>query len=182
MEPATTFFFIIIAIFGWIICRDVLFPKHRFKSSERSTPVVDTPSSITPFVHTPPIVSSVVVNPIEWFVGTWGVGEPSAAEHLIINELNRYPIHWEREVSFRGLQLSSMGWARFDFYLPEYKLCIEYQGAGYHSAPDRVASDELKATFCKQNNIQLIYLDRSHYFKMPYTISKIMKSIGVSAI
>jgi hypothetical protein len=151
-----------------------------------STPSVPVPPIVRP-APAPPVaktkpVAPKTVTPIEWFITEWGVGEPSPAEALIITELNRYPIQWEREVSFRGLQLASLGWARFDFYLPAHNLCIEYQGAGYHDAPERVASDELKATFCRNNNIKLIYLDRNHYFKMPYTISKIMKGLNIERI
>ena len=73
---------------------------------------------------------------------------------------------------------------RFDFYLPLYNLCIEYDGEG-HYAPvnwngcsDNRASesferikrnDELKNEYCKNNSIDLLrisYLDYDNIEKM----------------
>ena len=58
----------------------------------------------------------------------------------------------------------------FDFYLPKYNICIEYDGR-LHSHPwersksslekfkKRILLDEIKNKFCKENNIKLIRID-----------------------
>jgi hypothetical protein len=126
---------------------------------------------------------SVKVNtdcPPPWFIGTWGINEPSHAEHLIITELNKYKIKWYREVSFSDLILPSGGYPRFDFYIPKYQVAIEYQGIGYHSSPDRVASDKLKARYCKKNNISLHIYEVQQYRTMEKTIADLMISLKIT--
>ena len=53
----------------------------------------------------------------------------------------------------------------FDFYLPKYNLCIEYDGlqhfksiefwGGEISLLEQKQRDQIKTTFCKENNIKL---------------------------
>lgn len=117
--------------------------------------------------------------PVEWFVGEWGIGKPSAAEQLIINELNKYHIKWEREVSFFGLQLPTKGWARFDFLLVDHMICIEYDGKLSHNSPARKEVDDIKTEFCNSNNIQLIRYSGEHYYHMELHISKLMKELSI---
>lgn len=65
----------------------------------------------------------------------------------------------------------------FDFYLPEYNLCIEYDGEQHFKPVDfankgrewadkqfeiRRTCDEIKTEYCKKNNIKLL---RIPYFK-----------------
>lgn len=126
-------------------------------------------------VYTPPIVS----NPTKWFIGEWGIGKPSPAEQLIINELDKYFLDWHREVSFRGLVLPSGAYARFDFWLPDHKLIIEYDSKKWHGSPDRVENDEIKSNFCRNHSIKLIRLHSKHYYKMEQTVYDIMKELGV---
>lgn len=114
-----------------------------------------------------------------WFIGTWGINEPSHAEQLIINELDKYNLKWYREVSFSDLLSPSIGYLRFDFYLPKYQTAIEYQGIGYHSSPERVTSDKLKAMYCKNNDISLHIYEVEHYRNMEKTIADLMSSLHV---
>ena len=61
----------------------------------------------------------------------------------------------------------------FDFYLPDYNICIEYQGqqhyrpiefwGGNEKFEERQKLDKIKSDFCKNNNIKLMCL--------PYTLS-----------
>lgn len=115
----------------------------------------------------------------KWFISEWGIGKPSAAEQLIINELNKYHIKWEREVSFFGLQLATKGWARFDFLLIDHILCIEYDGKLSHNSPARKEVDEIKTQFCKDNNIRLIRYSGEHYYHMELHISRLMKELNI---
>lgn len=55
---------------------------------------------------------------------------------------------------------------RFDFYLPDYNVCIEFQGLQHYIAVDymggdvdfqnRQIRDNIKKEYCKSNNIYLI--------------------------
>ena len=44
---------------------------------------------------------------------------------------------------------------RFDFYLIEYNICIEFDGIQHHE-PKTKMRDKIKDEYCKNNNIQLI--------------------------
>lgn len=50
----------------------------------------------------------------------------------------------------------------FDFYLPQYNTCVEFQGEQHYKqdslfwSEDTIKHDEIKRKFCKDNNIQLI--------------------------
>ena len=56
----------------------------------------------------------------------------------------------------------------FDFYLPDYNTCIEYQGEQHYRAIDyfggedefliRKKHDEIKSEYCKQHKINLIII------------------------
>jgi len=127
--------------------------------------------------------SNQVTTPIqkkaEWFIGDWGIGKPSAAEQLIIDELNKYHIKWEREVSFFGLQLPSKGWARFDFLLIDHMICIEYDGKLAHNTPARKEVDNIKTQFCSDNHIRLIRYNGEHYYHMEHYIGLLMKELFI---
>jgi len=122
-------------------------------------------------------------NPGPWYVGTWGVGEPSYAEQLIIDELNKYNIEWHREVSFKDLISPSTGGnPRFDFYLPKYKIAIEYHGQGYHESPERLTADKIKEDYCTTNCIILYVYRVEQYRNMERAVASLMHSIGVLPI
>lgn len=120
--------------------------------------------------------------PTEWFIGQWGIGKPSPAEQKIIDELVKYNIHWEREVSFRGLILPSGGYARYDIYLPDHNLCIEYQGRDWHNTPEKIETDCIKRDFCKDYKIKLLVWHSYHYHKMEETVALTMSLLQVSRI
>ena len=125
--------------------------------------------------YKPPKIS----NPTEWFIGDWGISEPSPAEQRIVDELVKYDLDWYREVSFRGLILPTGSYARYDFWLPEYKICIEYQGRMWHSSPERQHIDLIKAEFCQNNNLQLITWHSKHWHNIPETVEYLMKGLRV---
>lgn len=105
--------------------------------------------------------------------------EPSAAETLIINELNRYRVDWHREVEFLQHRKSEYGYYRYDFYLPTLNLVIEYDGALHHSNPEQVANDKEKSRFCKEHNISMVRYNKTHYYNMHKEIATLMKKYGV---
>lgn len=63
----------------------------------------------------------------------------------------------------------------FDFYLPEYNTCIEYDGEfhfkdlGFNKLEQTIKNDEIKTKYCKDNNIKLIritYLESDNIFNI----------------
>ena len=62
----------------------------------------------------------------------------------------------------------------FDFYLPQYNICIEFQGEQHYNknsifwSETLIKHDEIKRTFCENNNIKLIeipYYDLNDFEK-----------------
>lgn len=91
-------------------------------------------------------------------------------EILIENFLKEFNIEYEKQKTFHGCK--NIQNLRFDFYLPEYKLCIEYDGE-FHYMPFDFAGgetglktqqerDKIKNTFCKKEGLNLL---RIPYFK-----------------
>ena len=73
-------------------------------------------------------------------------------------------IKYEQQKKFEGCEyIKSL---QFDFYLPEYNLCIEYDGkqhfqpikffGGIKSFKELIIKDEIKNRFCQENNISLL--------------------------
>lgn len=102
----------------------------------------------------------------------------STGELLITQYLNKNKIDFQKEFIFPRLPLK-----RFDFYLPSYNLCIEYDGEQhFHPVPffggeeeykERQESDSIKNQFCLDNNIPLI---RIPYYEQD-SIEKILHEI-----
>lgn len=73
-------------------------------------------------------------------------------------------IWYESQKTFDGCRNKKM--LPFDFYIPEYCMCIEYDGlqhfepidffGGEEGFKQRKINDNIKTEFCKQNNIQLL--------------------------
>ena len=85
--------------------------------------------------------------------------------HLLLSQLN---IKYEVQKTFDDCRNPfTEAKLKFDFYLPDYNCCIEYDGiqhfeysnTGWDTKEDfqqRVFRDELKNKYCRQNNISLI--------------------------
>jgi len=91
----------------------------------------------------------------------------SRGEEKISDILNKYNIKHNRQQTFKNCK--SIKSLKFDFYLPEHNLCIEFQGIQHYKEIDkynglkqRQLRDQIKREFCKKNNIELLeisYLD-----------------------
>jgi len=83
--------------------------------------------------------------------------EPSHAERLIMKQLQKERVIFEREVNFTGLvnPLTNAP-LRYDFYIPKFNLIIEYDGAQFHSSFEVKDRDRIKNDFAKKHKIQLI--------------------------
>lgn len=91
----------------------------------------------------------------------------------ILTNLN---IVFYREQTFKGCTFSNKNKLRFDFYLPDYNCCIEYDGiqhfeinAGWNT-PEKFErtkkSDGIKNKYCQENNIKLIRIPYYDFKKL----------------
>lgn len=125
-------------------------------------------------------IAGKVDNPTKWWQCQHkDLPAPSSAEQLIIDELSLYSVVWHREVEFAGLKVNKYSYPRYDFFLPEYMLILEYDGRSSHSNPHQVAMDKLKDKFCKKNGIRVIRYNSKHYYKMSGTIMTLMKEYKI---
>ena len=87
----------------------------------------------------------------------------SKGEREIIKLLNNLNINYIHQKKFKDCKyLSNL---IFDFYLPDYDICIEYNGAQHYEPFDYfggkesfelvVKRDKIKKNFCRKNNINL---------------------------
>ncbi len=104
------------------------------------------------------------------------VCQTSIGEKTIRWYLNKKKIHFIPQYRFK--ECRNVLPLPFDFYLPTYDVCIEYDGIGHFElifseynynkelakkALERVRfSDSLKNKFCEDNNISLIRVNRKH--------------------
>lgn len=89
----------------------------------------------------------------------------SKGEKKIEQILNIYDIEYVREYKFKDCKLKKC--LPFDFYLPKYNICIEYDGEQHYKIARNFNMDLLdlmniryrdnyKTLFCKENNVKLI--------------------------
>ena len=88
----------------------------------------------------------------------------SKGEKRIENVLNNYNIRYEIQYKFNDCKFKKH--LPFDFYLPDYNICIEFDGeqhyeivgyfGGFDNFVDTKIRDTIKNEYCKDNNIKLI--------------------------
>lgn len=106
--------------------------------------------------------------------GTYSCGclSKSVGEKKVKTQLELLQIKFEREKTFEECKNPKTNCKlRYDFYLPDYNCCIEYDGythfianGGWNTKENLqgiLYRDEIKNNFCKNNNIRLI--------RIPYT-------------
>lgn len=105
------------------------------------------------------------VRPNNFLGGTrCSICNESKGERTIREYLERNNIKYEEEKEFEDLIRYNP--LRFDFYIEEYNLLIEYDGiqhyehiphfGTYDDYKDTIERDELKNNYCKENNIYLL--------------------------
>jgi hypothetical protein len=128
--------------------------------------------SLTPILH------KCLIDGYEWYATPanilWGYGCPqcseSSGERQIRQWLSSHNIKYIYQKIFKDCR--DIKPLPFDFYLPKYNACIEYDG-GQHYKPiscfggeeafnRTVEHDNIKTNYCKDNNITLL---RIPYFK-----------------
>lgn len=102
-------------------------------------------------------------------------------EHYFIDNNVRF----ERQKTFENCKNKNK--LKFDFYLPDYNLCIEYDGE-YHYYPIfknnsfelQKKRDLIKDLFCYQNGIELIRIPYWNFDKIEEILEKILSSKNVN--
>ena len=109
----------------------------------------------------------------------------SKGEKELEETLNKHNILFKQQKTFKGCFYSKKDRLRFDFYIPEKNICIEYQGKQHYEPvkhwrgekgfKNLKIRDQIKRDFCKENNIRLI--------EIPYTefdnIESILQKEGI---
>ena len=88
----------------------------------------------------------------------------SIGERRVKHYLEEKNINFKQEKSFDDCRATNP--LPFDFYLPDYNICIEYQGQQHYKVIEyfgnkdgfkkRKINDNIKKQYCKENNITLI--------------------------
>lgn len=110
-----------------------------------------------------------------------GCIQGSNGEQKIHHYLFNKNITFEREKTFDNcLNLNTNMNLRFDFYLPDYNCCIEYDGEQHFkessmcndSLEDRQMRDQIKTQYCKNNDIKLIRIPYTQYDNIETILDK----------
>lgn len=119
-----------------------------------------------------PILHRCKIDGCEWYAAPTNVldgrgcprcGE-SSGERMIRQWLDKNNILYEYQKSF--LDCRDKKPLPFDFYLPEYNICVEYDGEQHYKSVDyfggeeafqkRVKHDKVKTEYCYKNSIRLL--------------------------
>lgn len=96
----------------------------------------------------------------------------SKGEVKIADILRKSNVKFVQEKTFSNLKSAKNNFLRFDFFLPDYNCCIEYQGEQHYNketfyyTPEITESDNKKKEYCKNNNIKLIEIPYWDYNKL----------------
>ena len=103
-----------------------------------------------------------------------GCYKSSKGEDKIKDILSFLKIDFIQQKTFNNLKYKDN--LRFDFFLPEYNICIEYQGqqhyeiveyfGGKEAFKERKIRDNIKKQWCKENNIKLIEISYTDFDKL----------------
>lgn len=106
--------------------------------------------------------------------------ERSYGEYLISILLDKYKINYTRQEHFNG-DCRDIYPLPFDFYLPDYNMCIEFDGQGHYepiwseeSFLRTILHDGMKNNYCRWNNIKLL--------RIPYWESNNMEDILIKEL
>lgn len=118
----------------------------------------------------------------------------SKGEALIQSILEQNNIQFIKEKTFPNCRFKNTGGlARFDFYLPNYNIIIEYDGEQHFHKTDFYTQEQFeniqqrdceKTQYCKDNNIPLIRISYTDYNKLDikYLKKRIEECIMVSSL
>ena len=116
----------------------------------------------------------------------------STGEVCIRDALDNLHIEYYTEFSFDDCRY--VGKLRFDFYLPKYNMCIEFQGeqhyrpVSFYNEDENIAlynfilsqkRDNIKREYCKKNNITLLEIKYDEKDKIPEIIDNVLSKINM---
>lgn len=82
--------------------------------------------------------------------------KPSPAEKKLALKLIEYGVFFEQEIMFdKCINPITGKRLRFDFYIPDKRILIEYDGVGWHDDADIKYRDKIKESFAKSNGLTL---------------------------
>ena len=106
----------------------------------------------------------------------WKRSRESKGSLLIKQILQENNINFIQEYYFADCLSTKNKYLYFDFYLPDYNCCIEYDGeqhfkpvehfGGQEQYKRQQLSDDIKNNYCKNNNIKLIRIPYTDYNKI----------------
>lgn len=105
----------------------------------------------------------------------------SHGERVVMKYLDKFNIKYDYQKKIEGCRNKYP--LPFDFYLPEYNMCIEYDGeqhfskheffGGEKSFNKRIKLDNIKNKYCNDNNIELLRISYKKFHKIENIIKKI---------
>lgn len=111
---------------------------------------------------------------------TMSKGEQKTYKHLKENHI-KFETQYKFDDCKRKLTLP------FDFYLPDYNCCVEYQGEQHYIAREffggeksfkaQIERDEIKRDYCIDNNINLIEIPYWEYNKLEIFLNEKLKDV-----
>lgn len=101
----------------------------------------------------------------------------SYGEQRIEEILISYNIKYKREKEFKWLLGVNYGRMRLDFYLPDLKLAIEYDGSHHLTDEYVIANDRKKDNLLAEHNIDLLRIPSKNYKQLEEIILNKIKSL-----
>jgi hypothetical protein len=112
----------------------------------------------------------------------------SYGNKLISKSLKKLNINFIIEFKYKDLRGFGGGLLRFDFYLPKYDICIEYDGPQHFSKKQHdilfknksdynilKIHDRLKTKYCRKHKIKLIRIPYYYQYKIPKILASNIK-------
>lgn len=121
--------------------------------------------------------------------GEWGI---SHGEQKIINKLSAMKVNYVYDSEYPKLVNPKTGYnLRFDFFLPDYKCVIEYDGEqhfryvkDFHKSKksgaleDLQERDRFKDAFCEMNGIRMVRIKYTNFNKIKKIINTLMREFN----
>jgi Zn finger protein HypA/HybF involved in hydrogenase expression/very-short-patch-repair endonuclease len=105
----------------------------------------------------------------------------SKGESRIMNILNDFSINFKSQYRFDDCRLIYP--LVFDFYLPDYNMCVEYDGiqhfepiekwGGIERFQKQIVNDNIKNKYCIENNIKLLRIPYTNFDKIESILDNI---------
>ena len=104
----------------------------------------------------------------------------SKGERRVGDFLRKNNIKYERQYTFKNCKFKNV--LPFDFYLPDYNICIEFDGRQHYEIIDYFGGldgfidtkirDAIKTVYCKNNNIKLLRIPYWEFDNIEYILNK----------